>query len=429
MPLLNSAEKGRHNILAKILGEIMAKQSEKVKQKIRDNKRKQREHVTAYQKKLREEIKPKMREKKRKLTAKVEKREKEVKRKGREQIAKARNIQKEKVRLFRAKVSEVKEKIRLGQRKQREIGREQKEKQELVLKPIIEKNRQKVEETKRVCREREKSKGRMLFAYSTMPSKKFADSTTYSPKHSTVPDPEFRTKMDYSPKHSTVPDSKFSDSLTYSPKHSTVPKPEFAEATTYSPKHTTVPKPEFAEKTTYSPKYSTILLEREMEKRGKDKEKKERILGYIENGIHEGARLRLDGRQNIRIVGDYPDTCFLAPTIFENTNPDMKIGREEIFGPVMSVMRTRNLAEAIEMCNDSPFGNGHAIFTSSGRNAREFQYQVNSGNVGINIGIVAPMAFFPFSGMKDSFFGILHTQGREAIRFFTESKVVIQRWV
>lgn len=161
----------------------------------------------------------------------------------------------------------------------------------------------------------------------------------------------------------------------------------------------------------------------------RDKEKKERILGYIENGIQEGARLRIDGRENIRIVGDYPDTCFLAPTIFENTNPDMKIGREEIFGPVMSVMRTRNLAEAIEMCNDSPFGNGHAIFTSSGRNAREFQYQVNSGNVGINIGIVAPMAFFPFSGMKDSFFGILHTQGREAIRFFTESKVVIQRWV
>ena len=106
----------------------------------------------------------------------------------------------------------------------------------------------------------------------------------------------------------------------------------------------------------------------------------------------------------------------------------MKIGSEEIFGPVMSVMRAKNLDEAIEVANANPFGNGNAIFTSSGKGAREFQYRVTSGNVGINIGIVAPMAFFPFSGMKDSFFGILHTQGQEAVRFFTESKVVIQRW-
>jgi malonate-semialdehyde dehydrogenase (acetylating)/methylmalonate-semialdehyde dehydrogenase len=107
----------------------------------------------------------------------------------------------------------------------------------------------------------------------------------------------------------------------------------------------------------------------------------------------------------------------------------MKIAREEIFGPVMSVMRAKNLDEAITMCNASQYGNGNAIFTSSGKSAREFQYRVVSGNIGINIGIVAPMAFFPFSGMKDSFFGILHTQGQEAVRFFTESKVVIQRWL
>ncbi|GAH98509.1 unnamed protein product [marine sediment metagenome] len=88
----------------------------------------------------------------------------------------------------------------------------------------------------------------------------------------------------------------------------------------------------------------------------------------------------------------------------------------------------KSLDEAIEICNANPFGNAHAIFTSSGKNAKEFQYRVVSGNVGINIGIAAPMAFFPFSGMKDSFFGILHTQGQEAVRFFTESKVVIQRW-
>ena len=159
----------------------------------------------------------------------------------------------------------------------------------------------------------------------------------------------------------------------------------------------------------------------------RDKEKKQRVLGYIESGIREGAKLSLDGRK-IKIFGNYPDTCFLNPTIFENVTLDMAIAREEIFGPVMSVLRAKNLDEAIDMANTNPYGNGHAIFTSSGKTAREFQYRINSGNVGINIGIVAPMAFFPFSGMKDSFFGILHTQGKEAIRFFTESKVVIERW-
>jgi len=159
----------------------------------------------------------------------------------------------------------------------------------------------------------------------------------------------------------------------------------------------------------------------------RDKAKKENILRYIESGIKEGAKLRLDGR-TVKVDGDYPDTCFLGPTIFEDATPDMKIGSEEIFGPVMSVMRVKNLNEAIEISNNNPFGNGNSIFTTDGKSAREFQYSITSGNVGINIGIVAPMAFFPFSGMKDSFFGILHTQGQEAVRFFTESKVVIQRW-
>jgi malonate-semialdehyde dehydrogenase (acetylating)/methylmalonate-semialdehyde dehydrogenase len=88
----------------------------------------------------------------------------------------------------------------------------------------------------------------------------------------------------------------------------------------------------------------------------------------------------------------------------------------------------KNLDEAIETINDCSFANGNAIFTSSGKSARQFQYNAVSGNIGINIGITAPMAFFPFSGMKDSFYGVLHTQGQEAVRFFTESKVVIQRW-
>jgi len=160
----------------------------------------------------------------------------------------------------------------------------------------------------------------------------------------------------------------------------------------------------------------------------RDKEKKESVLRYIDTGIGEGAKLILDGRKNVKIIGDYPDTCFLGPTILENVKPNMKVVREEIFGPTMGVMRVKTLDEAIEICNENPFHNADAIFTSSGKNAREFQYRVNTGDVGINIGIAAPMAFFPFSGMPDSFFGILHTQGQEAVRFFTESKVVIQRW-
>jgi len=161
----------------------------------------------------------------------------------------------------------------------------------------------------------------------------------------------------------------------------------------------------------------------------RDAEKKKRIVNYIESGIKEGARLRLDGRESASEMKDYPSTCFIGPTIFENVTPEMKIGKEEIFGPVMSIMRAKTLEEAIKVCNASPYGNGNAIFTSNGKDARKFQYNIASGNVGINVGITAPIALFPFSGMKDSFFGILHTQGKEAIRFFTESKVVIQRWL
>ena len=159
----------------------------------------------------------------------------------------------------------------------------------------------------------------------------------------------------------------------------------------------------------------------------RDKAKKEKIIRYIESGLREGAKLRLDGRK-VEVAGGYPDSCFLGPTIFENVTPEMKIGLEEIFGPVMGVIRVKNLDEAIKISNANPFGNGNSIFTSDGKSARKFQYNITSGNVGINVGIAAPMALFPFSGMKDSFFGILHTQGKEIVRFFTESKVIIQRW-
>jgi len=155
---------------------------------------------------------------------------------------------------------------------------------------------------------------------------------------------------------------------------------------------------------------------------------KKRVLGYIEKGIKEGARLILDGRSP-KITGDYPDTCFIGPTVFEDVSLEMTIALEEIFGPVAGIMRADSLDEAIKMVNSSRYGNAASVFTSSGRTARDFQYQVEAGNIGINIGIAAPMAFFPFSGMKDSFFGVLHGQGKDAIRFFTESKVVIQRWL
>jgi len=156
-------------------------------------------------------------------------------------------------------------------------------------------------------------------------------------------------------------------------------------------------------------------------------DKKERVLSYIASGIEEGAKLTLDGR-NPEIAGDYPEACFLGPSVFEDVQPSMRIAREEIFGPVASILRARNVDEALDLIHASPFGNAASIFTSSGKLARDFQHRVQCGNVGINIGIAAPMAFFPFSGMKDSFFGVLHGQGRDAVRFFTETKVVVQRW-
>jgi malonate-semialdehyde dehydrogenase (acetylating) / methylmalonate-semialdehyde dehydrogenase len=155
--------------------------------------------------------------------------------------------------------------------------------------------------------------------------------------------------------------------------------------------------------------------------------KKANVLKYIDIGIKGGAKLVMDGRKP-KISGDLPDTSFIGPSIFENVTPDMCISQEEIFGPVMSVMRVKTLDEAIKMSNANPYGNGHSIFTSSGKSAREFQYNIQSGSVGINIGITAAIAFFPFGGAKDSFFGVLHTQGRDAVRFFTDSKVVMQRW-
>ena len=153
---------------------------------------------------------------------------------------------------------------------------------------------------------------------------------------------------------------------------------------------------------------------------------KERVLGYIEKGIEEGAELLLDGR-DVTVEG-YPDGFFVGPTVFDNVKPGMTIASEEIFGPVACIIRVKDLDEAIEVIHANPFGNASSIFTSSGKAARTFRYRVRAGNVGINVGIAAPMSFFPFGGMKGSFFGDLHGQGQDAVNFFTDRKVVIERW-
>jgi len=153
---------------------------------------------------------------------------------------------------------------------------------------------------------------------------------------------------------------------------------------------------------------------------------KERILGYIEKGIREGAKLILDGR-SIKVPG-YPNGFYIGPTVFDGVRPDMTIAREEIFGPVVSIIRVKNLDEGIRLAQNSEFGNAACLYTSSGKTVREFKYRVPASMLGINLGIAAPMAFFPFGGARASFFGDIKGHGREIVQFFTDTKVVIQRW-
>jgi malonate-semialdehyde dehydrogenase (acetylating) / methylmalonate-semialdehyde dehydrogenase len=150
-----------------------------------------------------------------------------------------------------------------------------------------------------------------------------------------------------------------------------------------------------------------------------------RVRGFIRKGEDEGAVVALDGR-SIKVAGY--GGYFVGPTILDEVRPDMAVASEEIFGPVVTVLHADRLDDAIEMINGSPYGNAASIYTSSGKEAREFRSRVRAGNVGVNIGVAAPMAYFPFGGLKDSFFGDLHPQGRDAIRFFTDPKVVVSRW-
>jgi malonate-semialdehyde dehydrogenase (acetylating)/methylmalonate-semialdehyde dehydrogenase len=156
-------------------------------------------------------------------------------------------------------------------------------------------------------------------------------------------------------------------------------------------------------------------------------DKKQNVLRWIQTGVDEGAALLLDGR-GITVDG-LPEGFFVGPTVFDEVTPEMQIAREEIFGPVAGIVRVKDLDEAIDVVNASPYGNASTIYTASGKAAREYRYRVDCGNIGINVGIVAPMAFFPFSGRKESFFGDLHGQGRDVVQFFTDRKVVIERWL
>jgi malonate-semialdehyde dehydrogenase (acetylating)/methylmalonate-semialdehyde dehydrogenase len=154
---------------------------------------------------------------------------------------------------------------------------------------------------------------------------------------------------------------------------------------------------------------------------------KARIEGLIQKGLDEGASLLVDGRSPT--IPNYERGYFIRPTILDNVPVGGEIARTEIFGPVMSLMHANDVDEAIEFLNSGRYGNMACIFTSSGAAARRFRYEAQAGNIGINIGVAAPMAFFPFSGWKESFFGTLHGQGKHAVEFFTQTKVVIERWL
>ncbi|MFM8734822.1 MAG: CoA-acylating methylmalonate-semialdehyde dehydrogenase [Pirellulales bacterium] len=151
-----------------------------------------------------------------------------------------------------------------------------------------------------------------------------------------------------------------------------------------------------------------------------------RVCNLVAQAAAEGARPLTDGRGTR--IASAPAGFFVGPTVLDHVRPEMVTMREEVFGPVLNVVRMDDLDAAIDLANASPYGNGAAIFTRSGKAAREFRHRVQAGMVGINIGVPAPMAFFPFSGWHASFFGDLHLQGRESVAFFTQHKVTTTRW-
>lgn len=154
---------------------------------------------------------------------------------------------------------------------------------------------------------------------------------------------------------------------------------------------------------------------------------KTRIDGLIQKGIDEGAEVLIDGRN--AAIKSYDNGNFLNPTILKDLPKDSELVKTEIFGPVLSLVQVETVEDAIEFVNGGVYGNMACLFTSSGAAARKFRHEANAGNIGINIGVAAPMAFFPFSGWKDSFFGTLHGQSDHAVEFYTQTKVVVERWL
>ncbi len=153
---------------------------------------------------------------------------------------------------------------------------------------------------------------------------------------------------------------------------------------------------------------------------------KDRVLSYIEKGVKEGAELVLDGR-GIK-VPDCPNGFFVGPTVFDKVKPTMTIAREEIFGPVASLINVKDLDEALSIIHQNEYGNATSIFTTSGKAVRQFTHDVGISMIGVNIGVAAPMAFFMFGGTKKSFFGDLKAYGRDGIEFYTDKRVIISRW-
>jgi malonate-semialdehyde dehydrogenase (acetylating)/methylmalonate-semialdehyde dehydrogenase len=152
----------------------------------------------------------------------------------------------------------------------------------------------------------------------------------------------------------------------------------------------------------------------------------QRIEGLIQQGVDEGATALVDGRSPT--IAGYENGSFVRPTVLQNVDPAGAIAKTEIFGPVLSLIHVNTIDDAIQFVNSGQYGNMACLFTSSGAAARKFRYEANAGNIGINVGVAAPMAFFPFSGWKDSFFGVLHGQSHHAVEFFTQTKVVVERW-
>jgi malonate-semialdehyde dehydrogenase (acetylating)/methylmalonate-semialdehyde dehydrogenase len=151
---------------------------------------------------------------------------------------------------------------------------------------------------------------------------------------------------------------------------------------------------------------------------------RDRIRGWIDRGLEEGATLAVDGRA----PDANPDGAFVGPTILDGVRPEMEVAQEEIFGPVLGVISADSLDEAIEIVNSSRYGNGTSIFTESGAAVRRYRADVEVGMIGVNVGVAAPVAFFPFTGWKASFLGDLHAQAGDAVDFYTRKKTVTSRW-